>query len=136
MLKLKRKVHNKHLYRRRETGFTMVEIIVALAVLSTSMLAVFGTLRMCTMANSSSQRLTESVLLAEKLLAEATLNDKITYRTTKGSEGQFSWQIQTAPTEMDNLAAIGIKIQWLNQQKPQEYQLNSLMHISVLMEGK
>ena len=114
----------------------MVEIIVALAILSTSMLAVFGTLRMCTSANSSSQRLTDSVLLAEKLLAEATGDNKITYQTTSGSEGQFSWQIQTAPTGMDNLAAINVQIQWLDQQKRQEYRLYSLVHIPVLMEGK
>ncbi len=137
MLRSKKKVYNRQQYRARKPyGFTMVEIIVALAILSTSMLAVFGTLRMCTTANSGSQRLTESVLLAEKLLAEATLNNKITYHTTKGSEGHFSWQIQTAPTGMDNLAAVSIKIQWLDQQKPQEYQLYSLMHIPALMEGK
>ena len=123
MLRSKKKAYRKH-NRRTVYGFTMVEIIVALAILSTSMLAVFGTLRMCTTAGSSSQRLTESVLLAEKLLAEATGNDRITYQTIKGSEGHFSWQIQTAPTGMDNLAAIGIKVQWLDQQKPQEYQLN------------
>ncbi len=70
----------------------MVEIIVALAILSTSMLAVFGVLRMCISANSSSQRLTESVFLAEKLLAETTLSGNVTYHTTKGNEGQFSWQ--------------------------------------------
>ena len=130
----------KKAYRKQDSrsicGFTMVEIIVALAILSTSILAVFGALRMCTVANSVSQRLTESVLLAEKLLAEATLNNKITYRTTKGSEGQFSWQIQTAPTGMDNLAAVCVTVQWLNQQKPQEYQLYSLVHIPALMEGK
>ena len=137
MLRSKKKVYNRDQYRcRKSDGFTMVEIIVALAILSTSMLAVFGTLRMCATANSGSQRLTESFLLAEKLLAEATLNNKIIYQTTSGSEGQFSWQIQTAPTGMDNLAAVSIKIQWLDQQKPQEYQLHSLMHISVLMEGK
>ena len=107
----------------------MVEIIVALAILSTSMLAVFGTLRMCTSANGTSQRLTESVLLAEKLLAETTLNDKITYRTTKGSQGLFSWQIQTTATGMDNLAAVCVKIQWLDQQKPQEYQLYHCPHL-------
>jgi len=135
MLKLKKKAYRKH-NRRSICGFTMVEIIVALAILSTSMLAVFGTLRMCTTAGSSSQRLTESVLLAEELLAQTTLNNKITYQTTRGSEGQFSWQIQTAPTGMDNLAAVCVKVQWLNQQKPQEYQLYSLMHIPVLMEGK
>ena len=132
-----KKVYSSYQYRRSEpSGFTMVEIIVALAILSTSMLAVFGALRMCTSANSASQRLTESVLLAEKLLAETALNDKITYRTTKGSQGQFTWQIQTAATGMDNLAAVCVTVQWLNQQKPQEYQLYSLMHIPVLMEVK
>ena len=89
-----------------------------------------GTLRMCTRAGSSGRRLTESVLLAE-----ASLN-KITYQTTRGSEGRFSWQIQTAPTGMDNLAAVSIQIQWLDQQKRQEYRLHSLVHIPVLMEGK
>jgi Tfp pilus assembly protein PilV len=114
----------------------MVEIIVALAILSTSMLAVFGTLRMCTSANGTSQRLTESVLLAEKLLAETTLNGKITYQTTKGSEGQFSWQIQTAATGVDNLVAVCVTVEWLDQQKPQQYQLYSLVHIPALVEGK
>jgi len=134
---LKRKKFNSHRYNFRDSGgFTMIEIIVALAILSTAMLAVFGTLRMCSTANSHSQRLTESILLAEKLLAETTLNNKVTYQTTKGSKGQFSWQIKTAPTEMDNLAAFSVQIQWLDQQKPQEYQLNSLVHIPPLMEGK
>jgi len=113
----------------------MVEIIVALAILSTSMLAVFGTLRMCTTAYSSTQRLTESVLLAERLLCEIPL-DSITYQTTKGIEGVFSWQVQTAPTGMDNLAAVCVKVSWLNQQKPQEYELFSLMHIPAVLEGK
>jgi len=133
-------ISKKKAYRKRDRcgicGFTMIEVIVALAILSTSMLAVFGTLRMCITANSSTQRLTESVLLAEKLMAETTLSDKIAYQTTTGTQGRFSWQIQTAPTGMDNLAAVSIKVQWLDQQKPQEYQIYSLMHIPVLMEGK
>jgi len=114
----------------------MVEIIVALAILSTSMLAIFGVLRMCTSANTTSQRLTESVFLAEKLLAETTLSDKIIYRTTKGSQGQFTWQIQTSATGMDNLAAVCVTVEWLDQQKPQQYQLYSLVHIPDLVEGK
>lgn len=141
MLRLKKTAFRKLLSRRRHEprgncGFTMVEIIVALAILSTSMLAVFGVLRMCTTANSGSQRLTESVLLAERLLSETTLKRNITFQTTHGRDGAFTWQIQIAPTEMDNLAAVRVKIQWLQQQKPQEYELFSLMHIPALIEGK
>ena len=114
----------------------MVEILVALAILSTSMLAVFGTLRMCVTANSNSQRLTQSVLLAERLMTETILDNNITYQTANGNEGLFSWEIQTASTEMDNLAAVCVTVRWLEQQKPQEYKIYSLMHLSDLMEGK
>lgn len=137
MLKSKRTIYNRRQSVCRETsGFTMVEILVALAILSTSMLAVFGVLRMCVTANSGSQRLTEAVLLAESLMAETTLDTITTYQTVNGSKGLFSWQVQTAPTGMDNLAAVCVKVQWLDQQKPQEYRLCSLMHIPALMEGK
>jgi len=134
MLRYRKKVYNSHQYRLN--GFTMVEIIVALAILSTSVLAVFGVLRMCASANNASQRLTESVFLAEKLLAETMLKDNIGFQTTEGNQGQFSWQIQTCPTGMDNLAAISVTVQWLDQQKPQQYQLYLLKHIPSLVEGR
>lgn len=137
MLRLKRKIYKRRQFCCKEiAGFTMVEIIVTLAILSTSMLAIFGTLRMCTAADNSSQRLTEAVFLAEKLLSETMLSNQITYQTTKGSKDQFSWQIQTAPTGMDNLATVCVSIQWHHQQKLREYLLFSLMHIRDLKEGK
>ena len=133
MLKYRKKAYNSHQYCN---GFTMVEIIVALAILSTSVLAVFGVLRMCASANGTSQRLTESVFLAEKLLAETMLKENISFQTSEGKQGQFSWQIQTAPAGKDNLVAISVTVQWLDQQKPQQYQLYSLKHISSLVEGR
>lgn len=141
MLRLKKKVSERYsdcfgIEETRAYGFTMVEIIVALVILSTSMLAVFSVLRMCTAANNGSQRLTEAVLLAEKLLSETTLEKNITYQTTHGRENVFTWQIQIAPTEMDNLAAVCVNVQWFLQQKPQEYELFSLMHIPAVLEGK
>jgi prepilin-type N-terminal cleavage/methylation domain-containing protein len=141
MLRLKKKASKKYLgyfsnKKIKAHGFTMVEIIVALAILSTSMLAVFSVLMMCTAANNGSQRLTEAVLLAEKLMSDVVLEKNITYQTTQGSGDAFTWQIQIAPTEIDNLAAICVNIRWLQQQKPQEYELLSLMHIPAMLEGK
>jgi general secretion pathway protein I len=117
-------------------GFTMVEVIVALAILGTSMLAVFGVLRMCAMADTGSERLTESILLAERLYSQIAVERNISYQTVNGQEGVFTWQAQTAPTGMDNLAAVSIRIQWIQQQRPQQYELLSLIQIPALMQGK
>ena len=114
----------------------MVEVIVALAILGTSMLAIFGVLRMCATANTTSQRLTESTLLAERLLSELAIEKDITYQKVKGQEGVYTWQIQTAPTGIDNLAAVCVKIQWLQQQRSQQYELLSLIQIPVSIQGK
>jgi type II secretory pathway pseudopilin PulG len=127
---LKRRAYRKILH-----AFTMVEIIVALAILSTSMLAVFGVLSMCSRANGNSQRLTESVLLAESLLSEAMLENPVAYQTTKGQQGLFNWQVQTAPTEMDNLAAVSVQVTWLQQHRPQEYKLLSLRYLPATLQG-
>jgi prepilin-type N-terminal cleavage/methylation domain-containing protein len=117
-------------------GFTMVEIIVALAILSTSVLAVFAVFRMCASTNVNNQRLMQSVLLTEKLLCDVAIKNNITYQTTKGAKDIYSWQIQTAPAEMDNLVAICIKVQWFDQHKPQEYELCSLLYLPAVMEGR
>ncbi len=113
-------------------GFTMVEVIVAIAILSTSMLAVFGVLRTCLDADSRSRMLTRSVLLAESLMTETMLKKNITYETTQGSQGTFNWQIQVAPTPMDNLGAISVQVKWPRQQR---YELFSLVHIPAVLEG-
>lgn len=137
MFRCKRKIYSQPIdCCRNSSGFTIVEVVVAIAVLSTSMLAVFGTLRICASANNTSQRLTESMLLAEKLLAEISLDDRIIYRTIKGDEGLFHWQVKTVPTGLDNLAAISVMVEWLDQQKTKKYQCYSLIHIPASIEGK
>ncbi|MFC1677107.1 prepilin-type N-terminal cleavage/methylation domain-containing protein [Planctomycetota bacterium] len=113
-------------------GFTMVEVIVAIAILSTSMLAVFGVLRTCLAADSRSRMLTRSVLLAESLMTETMLKRNITYETTQGSKGPFNWQIQVAPTQMDNLGAVCVQVKWPRQQ---QYELFSLVHNPAVLEG-
>jgi len=117
------------------SAFTMVEIIVTLAILSTSMLAVFGVLSQCSTADSQSMMLTKSVLLAENLLSETMLKRTLTYQTTQGSEGRFSWQVQIAPTEIDNLAAVCVQVSWLQQQRQQQYELFSLVCVPSNFEG-
>jgi len=117
-------------------GFTMVEIIAALAILSTSLLAVFGAMRVCSTASYHSRMLTQSVFLAESLLTETILNKNIAFSTTQGQQDVYTWQVQTASTPVENLGAICVRVEWQEQQRKQQYELYSLIYIGALIEGK
>jgi len=118
------------------TGFTMVEVIVALAILGISLAAVFGSMRMCSTASHHSRMLTKSVLLAESLLTEVKLDRNPVFETRRGQKGLYRWRVQIAAAPVENVGAICVRVKWQEQQRTQQYELLSLIHIKPAIEGK
>ncbi len=114
----------------------MVEIIVALTVLSISILAIFAALRTCSQAARYCEMLTKAQLLAETLLNETMLKQTIAYQTIKTQKGPFHCQVQITPTEIENLGAVCVQISWQEQKAGKNYQLYSLLYTPPLFEGK
>jgi hypothetical protein len=112
----------------------MIEIIVALTILSVTIVAVFGSMRMCATAAHHTRMLTESVLLAESLLAETKVSQNAVYETREGQKDLYQWKVQVAPTPVENLGAIHVQVQWLEQQRPQQYELFSLVQMKTFTE--
>jgi type II secretion system protein I len=131
-------IHNffKTNFKNYAKGFTMVEVVVALAILSISLIAVFGAMRTCSMAAYHSRMLTKSVLLAESLLTEVMLNKNKAFENTQGQTDVYLWQVNITPTPVENLAAICVQVKWQEQQRPQQYELFSLIYIEPAFEGK
>jgi len=124
-------------HRRKNTvAFTMVEVIVALVILSTTLIAVFGVLRACAGATHHARMLTEAVLLAETLLTQAALDENIALQTSSGAEDKYKWQVRIIPTPIESLAAINVSIKWNEQNRLQQYNLISLRYIKPALEGK
>jgi type II secretory pathway pseudopilin PulG len=111
----------------------MIEIVVALAILSITMVAMFGALRMCSAAAYHARMLTNSVLLAESLLTEASLNGHTAFETTEGQNDIYRWRIQITPTPVESLGAICVQVEWHEQQRPQQYELLSLVQMETFM---
>ncbi len=110
-------------------GFTMVEIVVSLAILSVTIIAIFGALRMCSRAAYHARMLTKSVLLAESLMVEKRISENTAYETTEGRDGLYRWTVQVAPTPVESLGAVVVRVQWVEQQRPQQYELVSLIQM-------
>ena len=136
MLKLRIRQSNRDIIHPDSgaAAFTMVEIIVALTILSVTMVAVFGSMRMCATAAHHTRMLTKSVLLAENLLAETMLTGNTTYETREGRKDLYQWKVQIAPTPVENLGAVHVQVQWLEQQRPQKYELFSLVQMKTFTE--
>ena len=117
-------------------GFTMAESIVALAVLSTALIALFGVLRQCAMAATQSRMLTKAVLLAESQLSEAKLDSNPSFGTTKGENDEFNWQTAIKQTDIDSLAAVEVTVSWIQQQQQKSYRLISMMKMKSFSEVK
>ena len=112
----------------------MVEIVVALTLLSITVIAVFGALRMCARAAYHSRMLTKSVMLAESLLTETKMSGNTVFETTQGQDGSYYWKIQVAPTLVESLGAVVVQVQWQEQQRPQQYELFSLIQMKTYTE--
>jgi len=117
-------------------AFTLVEVIVALTIFGTGIVAVFGAMRTCAAAAHHNRMLTGSVLLAESLLAQTRLDKNHAFQTKEGLRNLYSWKVQLVPTPVENLAAVKITVEWPEQQRVQAYELVSLIHIKPVVEGK
>ena len=117
-------------------GFTIVEIVVSLALLGFALMAVFGALTACSTATRHARMLTESVLIAERLLVEAQHTHNTRFETRTGQEGLWAWQVRLAPTSIDNLGAIHVQVTWPEQQRQQQYDLYSLVGMRSFAERR
>lgn len=111
------------------SGYTMVEVVVALVILGTTIVAVFGALRNCSRAAQHTRMLTRSVLLAESLLTDVMTSGEAVFETKEGQADSYSWKVEIAPTPVDNLGAVRVEVSWVEQQRPQQYELLSLVYM-------
>ena len=114
----------------------MVEIVVALAILSTTIIVVFGAMRTCSAAAHHTRMLTKSVLLAETLLVEARLSENTVFETKEGTENLYRWKVKLVPTPVESLGAICVQVNWQEQQREQQYELYSLIPMKSFTERR
>ncbi len=121
---------------KNTAGFTMVEVIVAMTLLGTTMTAIFYVLRTCSTISNHTRMLTGSVLLAESLFTETRLNENTAFETKEGEEGLYSWETKLVSTSIDNLGALHIVVKWKEQQRQQQYELFSLIQMKSITERR
>jgi len=96
-------------------GFTLLEVLVAVAILAIAMVAILKANVQNLDALTKSREMTTASLLAASKLAEIEAAGAANWSESQGDFGddypEFTWQVETASTAVDGLERITVIVQ-------------------------
>ncbi|HSG30224.1 MAG TPA: type II secretion system protein [Thermodesulfobacteriota bacterium] len=108
----------------RQSGFTLLEVLVAVVILGSSLAVLLGTVNRNLVLTSDSKSLSIARMLAQDKISEVELEG---YPENKNEEGEFEdfpdfkWYLSVAPLEIASLETdikiVKLLITWDNDQK-------------------
>ncbi|MBN2372368.1 prepilin-type N-terminal cleavage/methylation domain-containing protein [bacterium] len=118
-------------------GFTLIEIVVAMALMSLGLLALYGMQVTVMKSNSSSKNITTATLLAETkmegLKNTGFGNNTTGYETNIDEAGQAggiftrSWQIDPNYQNSANMEKVTVTVTWSDQNRTHNISLKSVL---------
>ena len=105
------------------TGFTLLEVLVAMAVLAVALVSLLGLYNRSLTLTLRAQQLSTGMLLAQEMLTHTQLDGMAASRMTSGDfstlhPGQypeFRWQRTIRPTPLKDLWEIRVGVAWGNR---------------------
>jgi general secretion pathway protein I len=108
-------------------GFTLLEVLVALTILSISLAALLGVFGESLQRDQSIQRRMAARTLAQSLLAEAEADQTLTVGRKSGSDDRgLQWSVAVTGQP---LAQVTVLVRWTNASQPQMLRLTTLRMI-------
>jgi len=105
-----------HRHNKDKNGFTLLEVLIAMAILSIGLLALAGLQVVVIKGNASSKNLTSAVILAEAKLEELKRGGFTNLRNGNDTHGIFtrSWVITAHPDHPDSedIRQITVTLTW------------------------
>ena len=105
--------------RRKGSGFTLLEIMIALAIVGIAMVSLLGLANRSIQVQDRLQRITEATFLAQHLMAETEVKANNGELTKTESHGVFSdpnesfrWRITYNETPLPSVQMVTVTVFW------------------------
>lgn len=123
MTQLKRRNHNK--------GFTLLEVMVALTIVSITLIAVLGLTQRNILINEKLQQMTRATFLAKQKMAEIENSIQQSLDQNQGvfeePNQDFRWRAIYTPTQISGIEQIDLSVLWGEEKKNELVTLTSFM---------
>ncbi|MFH1062883.1 MAG: type II secretion system protein [Candidatus Omnitrophota bacterium] len=121
---------NADMHNKNQKGFTLLEVMLSLAIISISLMVIIYSFSQAITAKAAVSNYTKAMFLSQKKLFDLSFSN---LRTVE-NQGQFlepfeqfKWQIKTDRTNFSNLAKVDLIIEWQQQGKSKNLQVSTLM---------
>ncbi|MFQ5706610.1 MAG: prepilin-type N-terminal cleavage/methylation domain-containing protein [bacterium] len=121
----------------KQEGFTLLEVLVALALIAVTFLAISRALVLYLQSSESWQNLATATVLAQNKLSEIEMQENLTPGTTDGNFPEFPkfrWIARISGIDMhrlNTLRKVEITIVWQEEGEANEFQMETLLTQSV-----
>ena len=114
-------------------GFTLLEVMVAVAILAIALVAILkANLQSLDSLTEIREQTTASMLAASKL-AEIEAIGAANWTELEGDFGEdypgFSWQVASAPTELESLVRVTVIVQRTGSSSGEEMRIEELLYV-------
>jgi len=101
---------------RPESGFTLIEVMVALVILATSLVALLGLLNRDLTISSQINSLTKATLLGRQRMSEVMTGDFPEVGEDSGNFGLsypgYTWRQEITETDFEQIRAVKVAVFW------------------------
>jgi general secretion pathway protein I len=100
--------------RKNESGFTFIEIMMAMMILATALVAVYQLQSQSISMATESRFKTSAALLAQSKMTDVEASATLNNRTEEGDFGtdfpQYSWRLAVTDTELSSFKKIEVTV--------------------------
>ena len=122
-------------YTTRTQGFSLLEMVVAVAILGLSLSVLYQSIGGATRIVRTDEKYAYAVELARSLLADNAVVPVAGYRNTGETSGGFQWSVDASPVELPEVSAlepgslqyIDTRVSWTNGERRREVVLTSVV---------
>lgn len=120
--------------RSRAHGFTLLEIMIALAIISIALVSLLGLGTRSIAVHERLQRITQATLLAQQVMAQTELDARHGTLNKHASEGRFAepfatyrWRIDFADTPLPAVQMVTVSVLWGDEDRNALVDLTSFL---------
>lgn len=118
----------------KRKGFTLVEVMVAAAVLAIGVVAALGALGTLTSVDGKSRDTDRMVRLANEKLQELRATGELDLAPQSGNyentaDSRFAWAVEVEPSEVENLEIVRVTVHPANQDESAGFTITTLRFV-------